>query len=190
MDFFAGQDHARRNTSLLVGLFILAVLALVLLANVLVLACLGIYNQTQVAQSVAGGAREALVFDQTLFLAISAGILLIVALASSFRMVQLSKGGQVIAEGLGGKRVSMDTTDASERRLLNVVAEMAIASGTPVPRVYVLEGESGINAFAVTATATSQPLLGQICALFALPVPLPICQQLIVGTIRVAGITS
>ena len=63
-------------------------------------------------------------------------------------MVQLSRGGAAIAEGLGGRLVTTNTKDAAERRLLNVIAEMAIASGTPVPRVYLLEGETGINAFA------------------------------------------
>ena len=38
--------------------------------------------------------------------------------------------------------------DPDERRILNVVEEMAIAAGTPVPPVYLLEKEDGINAFA------------------------------------------
>ncbi|HEY5809737.1 MAG TPA: M48 family metallopeptidase, partial [Povalibacter sp.] len=57
-------------------------------------------------------------------------------------------GGGVVARSLGGVRVSPDTTDPLQRRLLNVVEEMAIASGVPMPEVYLLEQEAGINAFA------------------------------------------
>ncbi|MCC7198923.1 MAG: M48 family metallopeptidase, partial [Gammaproteobacteria bacterium] len=61
---------------------------------------------------------------------------------------QLSGGGGAVARSLGGERVTRATADPLRRRLLNVVEEMAIASGTPVPEVYVLEQEPGINAFA------------------------------------------
>ena len=60
----------------------------------------------------------------------------------------MSAGGSVVAQSVGGTRVTADTSDPLRRRLLNVVEEMAIASGVPVPAVYVLEREAGINAFA------------------------------------------
>ena len=53
-----------------------------------------------------------------------------------------------MAESLGGRRVFPDTTDPVERRLLNVVEEMALASGVPVPPVFLLDDEAAINAFA------------------------------------------
>ncbi len=49
---------------------------------------------------------------------------------------------------MGGRAIDPQTTDPAQRRLLNVVEEMALAAGVPVPPVFVLEGEPGINAFA------------------------------------------
>ena len=60
----------------------------------------------------------------------------------------LAGGGAVVAAMLGGRRLEPGATDANERKLLNVVEEMAIASGVPVPPVYVMDQEAGINAFA------------------------------------------
>ncbi|MBI2316991.1 MAG: M48 family metallopeptidase [Betaproteobacteria bacterium] len=68
--------------------------------------------------------------------------------ASLAQMLKLREGGQAIAEMIGARRVSPDTRDPLERRLLNVVEEMAIASGARIPAAYVMEGEGGINAFA------------------------------------------
>jgi Zn-dependent protease with chaperone function len=69
-----------------------------------------------------------------------------------FKTAQLRGGGRVIAEELGGRRLNPDTSVAGERQLLNVVEEMAIASGTPAPPVYLLDEEGGINAFAAGFT--------------------------------------
>ena len=79
----------------------------------------------------------------------SAVVLGTISIASLTRTSSLAAGGGgAVAEQLGGTRVTGDTTDPLRRRLLNVVEEMAIASGVPVPRVYVLEREAAINAFA------------------------------------------
>ncbi len=75
-------------------------------------------------------------------------VLAIISIASFYKTMVLGGGGAVVARSLGGVRVSADTTDPLQRRLLNVVEEMAIASGVPMPEVYLLEQESGINAFA------------------------------------------
>src|SRR6185295_13945322 len=72
----------------------------------------------------------------------------LIAGGSLFKIAQLARGGTVVAERLGGRRVYPNTTDPTERRLLNVVEEMALASGVPVPAVYMLNEEMGINAFA------------------------------------------
>ncbi len=75
------------------------------------------------------------------------------ALISSYmKSRHLSKGGEVIAASLGGVLISPNTRDLHERKVLNVVEEMAIASGMPVPEVYLLKSESGINAFAAGQT--------------------------------------
>lgn len=82
------------------------------------------------------------------FLLAAGGTSLVVFLASSFKTLQLSGGGSVVARELGG-RVSTSTQQIfHERRLLNLVEEMAIAAGVPVPTVYVMDSEDSINAFA------------------------------------------
>ena len=82
-----------------------------------------------------------------LFWVTGAGTLGVVALASLGRIASLSSGGSVVAESLGGKLICPNTNDPQERRIHNIVEEMAIASGTPVPPIYLME-EKGINAFA------------------------------------------
>ena len=74
--------------------------------------------------------------------------MLLIGIGSLYKIAELSGGGEVVARGLGGRRVLADTHDLRERVLLNVVEEMAIASGTPVPPVFLLDDERAINAFA------------------------------------------
>ena len=71
---------------------------------------------------------------------------------SLFKLAQLRGGGTVVAERLGGMRIYPNTTDPHQRRVLNVVEEMALASGVPVPPVYFLPREQAINAFAAGYT--------------------------------------
>lgn len=139
MNFFDHQDTARQRTGLLVFLFSLAVVAITGLVSVL---SIGIYY---------GVTGEH--FDQetalTYVLLCFAGVLLVVAISSMVRLSALtSNGGRGVAESIGGKLISSNTLDAKHRQLLNVVEEMAIASGIPVPPVYVMQEERGINAFA------------------------------------------
>lgn len=139
MDFFDHQDTARQRTGLLVFLFSLAVVTITGLVSVL---SIGIYY---------GVTGEH--FDQetalTYVLLCFAGVLLVVTISSMVRLSALtSNGGRGVAESIGGKLVSSNTLDAKHRQLLNVVEEMAIASGIPVPPVYVMQEERGINAFA------------------------------------------
>lgn len=139
MDFFDHQDTARQRTGLLVFLFSLAVVTITGLLSVL---SIGIYY------GVTGEsfAQEAAL---TYVLLCFAGVLLVVAISSMVRLSALtSNGGRGVAESIGGKLISSNTLDAKHRQLLNVVEEMAIASGIPVPPVYVMQEERGINAFA------------------------------------------
>ncbi|MBE3702259.1 M48 family metallopeptidase [Vibrio parahaemolyticus] len=77
------------------------------------------------------------------------GVLLVVSISSFIRLSELNaNGGRGVAESIGGKLISTDTSNAKHRQLLNVVEEMSIASGIPVPPVYVMTEEHGINAFA------------------------------------------
>ena len=146
MNFFQRQDEARRASRRLVILFVIAVCAVVLAVDLVVSFVL------LQAQAHSSGVSQPLTqwmgSNVGTLLATSLIVLGIIGLASLYKTVTLSGGGAVVAQALGGVRVSADTTDPGERRLLNVVEEMAIASGLPMPEVYLLEHESGINAFA------------------------------------------
>ena len=143
MNFFEHQDRARRQSRRLVVLFGLAVLAIIVAVNAVVLATLGVPQYA--GYSSADNfwlANAGLIFWTTLLTAATIG------LASVYRSVELRAGGGEIARSLGGTAVDPSTNDPLRRRLYNVVEEMAIASGVPMPEVYVLEQEQGINAFA------------------------------------------
>ncbi|MCX8903207.1 M48 family metallopeptidase [Vibrio parahaemolyticus] len=139
MDFFHHQDTARQRTGLLVMLFTLAVLAITGLVSVI---SIGIYfyftGEPFTTQSIISYCLLSFV-----------GVLLVVSISSFVRLSELNaNGGRGVAESIGGKLISTDTSNAKHRQLLNVVEEMSIASGIPVPPVYVLAEEHGINAFA------------------------------------------
>lgn len=127
MDFFAEQDQARKRSKWLVIFF-----------------CLGVIS---IALSVFFVASYLTEPSWDLFWVTGAGTVGVVALASLGRIASLSSGGSVVAESLGGQLICPNTNDPQQRRILNIVEEMAIASGTPVPPVYLME-EKGINAFA------------------------------------------
>lgn len=139
MQFFEHQDQARGRTSLLVLFFVLAVLGLgALLAGA-----------THLLLSWDREPGQPLTRDHWSLVATAAiGTWGIIFLGSSYRLSQLSRGGKVVAEGLGGSLLTAGSGDVLERRVLNVVEEMAIAAGLPMPPVYLLEREKGINAFA------------------------------------------
>lgn len=149
MNFFEAQHQARRSTLWLVLLFALAVIGLILLTNLLVLLVLS-YQQTGLIYT---GATPALMPVQgDTFALVALGVTVLVAGGSLFKMLQLAGGGRVVAETLGGQIIPQNSSDPLHRKILNVVEEMAIASGLPVPPVYLLD-EPGINAFAAGWTS-------------------------------------
>src|SRR5699024_10989215 len=88
------------------------------------------------------------------------GTLLVVSLCCGYRIVQLrTGGGPGVATSLGGELITRDSADNKEKQLLNVVEEMAIASGSAVPPVYVLNGEHSINAFAAGFTPNTAAII-------------------------------
>lgn len=148
MDFFEAQARAKKRSGRLVALFALAVLGTIVAAYVAGLFLIR-YMGEDYGRMVGDG-----LWHPRLFLGITGGTLLVVGCASLFKWQQYSAGGSAVAENLGGRRVDPRTTDLNEKRLLNVVEEMAIASGTPVPAVYVMDDEPGINAFAAGLTTS------------------------------------
>lgn len=143
MNFFEFQDVAKRKTGRLIALFALAVVSLIVITNLLVMVVFGLSSNTE---GQPAGTQLAL-FDWEVFLAIGLGVSAVVLFGSLYKMATLRGGGARVAEMMNGRLLLADTDDLHERRTLNVVEEMAIASGTPVPPVYILE-EAGINAFA------------------------------------------
>jgi Zn-dependent protease with chaperone function len=144
MDFFEAQDRARRKTWQLIVLFAIAIVGLIVATNVLV----AIVVAFSTTPGMARGASAAL-NDQPAqtWVVISLGVLICVAGASLYKYFALRSGGRAVVEMLGGRLIDPGTQSLAERRLLNVVEEMAIASGIRVPAVYRID-EDGINAFA------------------------------------------
>ncbi len=149
MDFFQSQETAQRNTTRLVVFFGLAVISLIVITNLLVMVLFGILKPGPEGLTLNVITAQ---FDWQQFLTIGAMVGLVILAGSVYKTLMLVGGGKVVAESLGGRLISQDTTDLHERKALNVVEEMAIASGTPVPPVYLLEQEEGINAFAAGYT--------------------------------------
>ena len=149
MTFFEHQHVARRNTRVMVVLFVLAVVGVVIamdafIASIVVMSEVG---------NMPDGAHYRLI---DVFLSVpapvylwGAGITFALIVVESIRQTfKLRAGGEAIAAAFGARRVAPNAGDPLERRLLNVVEEMAIASGVRVPAAYVLDKELGINAFA------------------------------------------
>ena len=134
IDFFSSQDNARRNTSFLLIGFVIAVL----LTCLLFFAAFGLLID-----------EPALWWQSQNFLMFSAALGSIIGGVSIFRIVQLRDGGGIaVAESLGGRALLCNSQDAAEIRFANIAREMSIASGIKTPRLYVLDHETAINAFA------------------------------------------
>ncbi len=146
MDFFQRQDKARKKTKLLVFYFAIAVAALIVAVY---FASLVIFTGVQSQQHHNfGEPPQFALWNPQLFLGVAAGVLAVVFIGSTYKTLALAAGGSAVSEMMGGRLVKPNTTDPDERKLLNVVEEMAIASGVPMPQVYVMDEEDGINAFA------------------------------------------
>lgn len=145
-DFFERQDRARRQTLRLLVMFALAVAVIIVAVYLIaVLATSGgntYYHGRPVSREVGD------FWNPGLLAAVALGTILVVSLGSLYKIAELASGGAVVAQMMGGRLVDPQTINLKERRLLNVVEEMALASGVPVPPVFVLDNEPSINAFA------------------------------------------
>ena len=131
MDFFESQERAKRNTAMLVWMFVAALLATMASVHVLLTVLLANGN-----------------FADVRMLGLSLGsVLVVVVIGMAVKFVQMSHGGRAVAEAMGGVQIDPGSGDPAERRVLNVVEEMAIASGVRVPPVFLID-EPSINAFA------------------------------------------
>jgi Zn-dependent protease with chaperone function len=136
MNFFERQRRVQRLSWRLVLLFLVAVVGIVLTVDLVVLFLFGGFDRPT---------------DELIAMLVVTSVVVaaVIGLSSLFRMLSLrSGGGGKVARSLGAVPVPQDTTDPQLRRLRNVVEEVAIASGSPVPELFVMEGEAGINAFA------------------------------------------
>ena len=139
-NFFQRQVQARQKTGRLLLLFALSVIALIVLTYVI---CLVLFVWVDGTNSPA--ARNPI--NPPLFLGVATGVLFVTTCGSLYKIAELSTGGKSVAMLLGGELIPSNTRELAQRRLLNVVEEMAIASGVPVPPVYLLSNEKSINAF-------------------------------------------
>src|SRR6202789_2648434 len=150
MDFFAQQEKTRKKTKWLVIYFILAVAAMI---AAIYIAAVVIFSGVQLHQHRGNyyndqSTPQISLWDPQIFLGVALGTIAIILIGSSYKTMALAAGGSAVSEMMGARLISSNTTDTDERKLLNVVEEMAIASGVPVPQVYVMDDEDGINAFA------------------------------------------
>jgi Zn-dependent protease with chaperone function len=151
MDFFQHQEKARRSTVRLVFYFLLGV-GLMLAAVYAVFA--GVFRHAQFEKHGFEG-----LWDTQLFLWATLSTLAVIGFGSLYKTIELAQGGSVVANALGGVPVDPNTRDPDLRKLLNVVEEMSIASGVPMPEVYLMPEEKGINAFAA-GTAPDNAVIG------------------------------
>lgn len=152
MDFFAEQDRARRNLRRLLVLFVFAVFLIVLLVNALATGFLWFVQDTNLYAGGSGLQGYLAKFTWERFFAIGGAVVVSVGFVSLVRWMQLSTGGKTIAEGMGGKRILPQTRDRYEKRCLNIVQELSLAANMPVPALYAMPDERGINAFAAGLT--------------------------------------
>lgn len=152
MDFFSRQEQSRRTTKYLVLLFVLAFSSIALVTAAALGAIFGFLPDfnTPLLSTTAGS--RAGVLDLGRFLGVVGATAALMLVASLYRSATLSKGGARVAQMLGGTEVRTDSSDPSQQRLINIVEEMSIASGVPVPDIFVLSAEPGINAFAAGLT--------------------------------------
>src|SRR3989441_12643586 len=163
MDFFERQELARATGRKIVLLFLLAlpcVIAAVYVVSVGVYAVSWAFFAfwrsvfVEIYSAASGTAYWIPVWQPKLFLWVAAGTLLVVVSGSLHKIRQLAPGGQVVALLLGGERLNSETKKLDALRLLHVVEEMSIASGTPMPDIYVLRREFGLNAVAAGPTVS------------------------------------
>jgi Zn-dependent protease with chaperone function len=133
--FWDRQDRARRMTRRLLALLAFWVGVVTVFTTLGLLLVTGAYET---------GLDSFFTFAALIYTVLVA----MIGFGALVRRADLQRGGYGLMELVGGEFVLPDTDDPQERQLLHVVEEMAIASGMPVPGVFVLRDAYGLNAFA------------------------------------------
>lgn len=152
MDFYSRQAAARSHTRWLVIGFLLSLLAVTVALDLVLFTAMGATTRNELGYRAPVGPLVYAALNPGSAFFCTLVILGTLGLSSAYKSLELRGGGGVVARSLGGVRVGRDTSDLKVKRLHNVVEEMAIASGVPLPEIYVLEQEPGINAFAAGHT--------------------------------------
>lgn len=139
MDFFAQQEKARQYTKVLLLYFLIAIVFIVVAVNVV------IYYFFIALESYPYTPQDW--FSDGVVYYITAATCLLILSGSVYRWLKLKSGGHAVAAMVGAKRIDLHTSDTQQRQFINVVEEMSIASGVPVPGLYIMQDEAGINAF-------------------------------------------
>lgn len=158
MDFFERQHSSKRNTRKLVFLFCV-VMVIISITNHFVISVVSGSVMTYMEDGWLDGKRVGwmgfilhYLFNLKNALIVTICTAAIIILLAVYKYYQLRGGGVSVAEMMGGRRVDAATQDVHERKLMNVVEEMSIASSTPVPAVFIFDKQRGINAFAAGYT--------------------------------------
>jgi Zn-dependent protease with chaperone function len=159
MNFFEHQEKARKQSRWIIFAFIGVALLIIAAIDLIVIMVFALQAPLSSGVSAITHTGMGAILDPQLW-STNAGMLLgssaatgsVIGLASLGKIASLRSGGGKVARDMGGVMVTPDTRDPLRRRLYNVVEEISLASGTPVPEVYVMENEPGINAFAAGYT--------------------------------------
>jgi Zn-dependent protease with chaperone function len=151
MNFFDNQEKARKSTFWLILYFVLAIICIILIIDCVVMGSI-IYANPKEFYPLVGYQH---VLNQSAILqlavittlAVSPIIILVIVLGTIFKMISLREGGIAVANMVGARELDPGTNDFLEKRFINVVEEMSIASGMSVPKLYVMDNEKAINAF-------------------------------------------
>lgn len=158
MNFFEHQEKARKKTGRLIFYFVLAIFLIIVSIDLIILGLVLFSADPSIIHTVADlnttdhtpvNITPELILRAFLHIAsvISPAIILVIVLGSAFRMLTLRSGGVSVAEIADATPIDPNTTDINERKFINVVEEMSIASGIAIPALYVMQNEMGINAF-------------------------------------------
>lgn len=160
MNFFEHQERARKKTSLLIFYFALAIFLIITAIDLIALGLVLFFKDPNIIHMVSefdisSASPEPIYITPDLIIklfihiavVISPTIIVIIALGTVFRMLSLTSGGISVAELAGATPLDLDTQDINERKFINIVEEMSIASGIPVPKLYIMRDETAINAF-------------------------------------------